>query len=309
MAEEASFPPELERQIFELAALQHPTTIPTLLRRSADNVIRIEPLLYRVLRIDKHDVQMAIQRALESKPPTFFKYVSHVVLSAEYDTKMVSEILALSPNIVDLAIRDYSDYIWSRDPHTFPADLRPQRLILERSFVFHVDLAKPVFFSVTHLTLLLSSALYEEHWDTYSGLGALPALTHLCLSASISGYILLNVLVECRTLSVVVTTWWDARLESGTRTRSRASVDSWTKSWVPSRPDMRVVLMDLHYFYDGWERAAWTGDDLWARVDDFIARKHTGEIQATTYLLDVTDTDPLYEREKPELPRYSQRLV
>ncbi|KAJ7849618.1 hypothetical protein B0H13DRAFT_2361158 [Mycena leptocephala] len=229
MAEEASFPPELERQIFELAALQHPTTIPTLLRRSADNVIRIEPLLYKVLRIDKHDIQMAIRRALESKPPTFFKYVSHVVLSAECDTKTVSEILALSPNIVDLAIRDYSD-IWCLDPHTFPADLRPQRLILERSFIFHVDLAKPVFFSVTHLTLLLSSALYEEHWDTYSGLGALPALTHLCLSASISGYILLNVLMKCRTLSVVVTTWWDARLESGTRTRSRASVDSWTES-------------------------------------------------------------------------------
>jgi HJR/Mrr/RecB family endonuclease len=44
-------------------------------------------------------------------------------------------------------------------------------------------------------------------------------------------------------------------------------------------PDARVVITNVPYFYGGWERAARNGYDLWARVDDFLARKRRGEIR------------------------------
>jgi hypothetical protein len=198
--------------------------------------------------------------------------VTHVLLSMTlyHDSKgeTLSEILTMNPTIFELVLRDYSS-----SPSTFrvdiPSEMRPQRLTLN-SFDFNVNFAEPLFSSVTHLTSLISTDINRERWERWSRLRAFPALTHLCFTANISGIILLQLLEECSGLRAVVTTWL-------TRAECRARVNAF--SYVLTRPDPRPVVTDVPYFYEGWERGAWSGDDLWARVDDFLARKRRGEIE------------------------------
>ncbi|KAJ7705402.1 hypothetical protein B0H17DRAFT_1037849 [Mycena rosella] len=68
MATEPIFPPELEREIFEAAALMHPNSIPSLSHRVH---IWIEPFLYIVIRIDIVPMADAVRR--ETKPASFFQ--------------------------------------------------------------------------------------------------------------------------------------------------------------------------------------------------------------------------------------------
>jgi hypothetical protein len=95
------------------------------------HLLRIEPLLYRLLRLDERRVLRAVERALESKPTGLV--VTHVLLSMTlyHDSKgeTQSKPLAMNPTIFDLVLRDYSS-----SPSTFrvviPSEMRPQRLTL-----------------------------------------------------------------------------------------------------------------------------------------------------------------------------------
>ncbi|KAJ7714105.1 hypothetical protein B0H14DRAFT_3523093 [Mycena olivaceomarginata] len=56
-----------------------------------------------------------------------------------------------------------------------------------------------------------------------------------------------------------------------------------------STPDVRVVLVAVPDFFDAWERGVRSGNNMWMHVEDFIARKQRGEVDATTYILDKGD--------------------
>ncbi|KAJ6477885.1 hypothetical protein C8R47DRAFT_1139726 [Mycena vitilis] len=154
----------------------------------------------------------------------------------------------------------------------------PQRLIIDGYSSARIY-SDPMLTSVSHLMILEHDSVRQTvTWENWSGRAELPALTHLCLTANISRIILPDVLNKCPMLRAVVTTWL-------VRAESRARVEAF--SYVLVRPDARVVVTDLPYFYSGgWEKGAWSGDDLWVRVDDFIARKRRGEIPASSYLLE-----------------------
>jgi hypothetical protein len=213
----------------------------------------------------------AVQEALKSKPNNFLKKaIGHAILFSMHRSdssriETILKILLINPNLFDLVLPEYP----TSPP--VPTEVRPQRLTIPaRSWGSDLGLTHPMFSSVTHLTLLQSSDYSSERWERWSPLATLPALTHLCFTANVSRRILPQLLGACSGLHTVVTTWL-------TRAPSRARVDAF--SYVLTTPDPRVVVTDVDYFYDGWEKGAWTGNDLWARVDDFIARKRRGEIE------------------------------
>ncbi|KAJ7131271.1 hypothetical protein C8R44DRAFT_850069, partial [Mycena epipterygia] len=77
-----AFPPEREREIFEIAALLYPGAIPILLRVARRVLVWIEPLLYRVVYVNGHppysDMAHALLRATTTKAPDFFHVVRHL---------------------------------------------------------------------------------------------------------------------------------------------------------------------------------------------------------------------------------------
>ncbi|KAJ7673708.1 hypothetical protein DFH06DRAFT_1173101 [Mycena polygramma] len=277
MENDPFLPPELEREIFELAARLHPNAIPILLRVAQRVHCWIGPMLYHVLRLEKGHIVKAIERILDSKPIGLLQNaVRHAVVDRDRSCwHIISIVLDMNRSIHELAICGYSD-LYNRS-QALSGQVRPQRLILDGYSSARI-FSDPMLTSVSHLTILERDfGLQTVAWENWSGLAELPALTHLCLTANISRIILPDVLKKCPMLRAVVTTWL-------VRADSRARVDAF--SYVLVRPDARVVVTDLPYFYGGWEKGAWSGDDLWLRVDDFIARKRQGEIPASTYLLE-----------------------
>lgn len=177
----------------------------------------------------------------------------------------------MNPTIFELAIREYSPSLSG----FIPAETRPQRLILDSYMgLYELCFTEPMFASVTHLTLLQGGSYLTENWERWSGITALPALTHLCLAVNISRLILPQLLAECPRLRAVVTAWLPC-------VPSRAQVDAFL--YVLTTPDPRVVVIGMAGFYDSWEKGGWTGNDLWVRADDFIARKRCGEIEGRSF--------------------------
>ncbi|KAJ6472876.1 hypothetical protein C8R47DRAFT_1145659 [Mycena vitilis] len=71
MHDEPVFPLDLERDIFEFTALKYPSTIPHLLRVCRRVLAWVEPILYRVLRLDKPIPMWVIQSGVvDLGPPT-----------------------------------------------------------------------------------------------------------------------------------------------------------------------------------------------------------------------------------------------
>jgi hypothetical protein len=223
-----AFPPEIERELFEMIALVHPATIPALLRAAkrlllwsvfsalpvasdeSDSVYglrRIEPYMYRVIRMHRDNRAMvtAVLEAMKLKPPEFFrKAVRHLAIREDAcSMKDARQLLQLCTGIIDIMV----DYDFT-SPKFLPfiAEMRVERLAmdLEELFEFRsINLAHPLFHSVTHLDILGFTAIAEVLPDVR----LLPALTHLALDRYIPRKNALVVLTECPHLSLVVLKW------------------------------------------------------------------------------------------------------
>ncbi|KAJ7906692.1 hypothetical protein B0H13DRAFT_2662708 [Mycena leptocephala] len=98
-------PPELERNVFEIAALSRPTSIPHLMLIAWRVKDWVEPLLYRVILLDSGAVSKDMQgfptltpeilrRVIASRPPEFVQsVVKHLFLWAPHRNN-VDTILA-----------------------------------------------------------------------------------------------------------------------------------------------------------------------------------------------------------------------
>ncbi|KAJ7766721.1 hypothetical protein B0H16DRAFT_1882751 [Mycena metata] len=107
MDAEPALPLDLEREIFETAALLYPGTLPTLLRVSRRVLVWIEPLLYRALRIDSPKTAAAIERAMELKPSSFFSdNVQSLYISSYcgWPNQTRCTFLRLCPHLVSLSL-------------------------------------------------------------------------------------------------------------------------------------------------------------------------------------------------------------
>ncbi|KAF8212633.1 hypothetical protein K438DRAFT_1804874 [Mycena galopus ATCC 62051] len=284
---EALVPLDVEREIFETAAMQHPTLIPTLLRVCHRVHTWIEPVLYRVLVLS--NLKATCLPAARSKSPTFLKSaVRHVLFSASA-AETIKDALRECTGIISLFIDGELNF----NTLPFVEKMRPRKLDLSvpeandaaaqwaKSMLMH-----SLFLSVTHLELYRDPSRHpgvqgdDQHWkDSWSLLATLPALTHLCLSLDLSRQILRPALAECPRLSVGITAFWSSyNTDIGDASEFAQEVSTII--------DPRIVVMVVDDYEEDWKTGACGGKDFWERAEEFVVRKLKGEIEKTCHLLD-----------------------
>ncbi|KAJ7478543.1 hypothetical protein FB451DRAFT_185198 [Mycena latifolia] len=267
---EPVFPLDLEREIFETAAYRHKRTIPALLLVCRRVHTWIEPLLYRVLTINSDDEKLlsTLESMMQSRPAAFFQSaVRHIFLwhsTASARRKRFLEHCAGTINI----------YIVGNFPADFfPAlsHMRLQRLALTGPLPPHLGLDHPVFLSITHLDIWTDPAELDgsDRWESWAHLASLPALTHLALSEEVAYAILPQVIGECAHLRVMLILTRSSRFHAFPSTLTVT--------------DPRVVVTPLGDFDADWTRGAWGGDDMWARAENYVAQKRSGEIPSAFF--------------------------
>ncbi|KAJ7150753.1 hypothetical protein C8R46DRAFT_1124051, partial [Mycena filopes] len=241
---EPTLPPELEREIFEFAALWYPTTITSLLRVCHRVHCWINPFLYTVLPLVRSGRMGHVEKTLRAKP-FLRRPIGHVLVDLHsFDDADWIALLRLTSS----PTQEPPEFAMKGLDVTAPGlkgvfvtlpliTLLPQRLAFEflrqdaTSGIF--DTLSPYFVNLTHLTLLHADPYEWVFWRSWEHLTTLPALTHLCLSANISRVILPHVLKDCPALQAVLTTWL---VPAATRARVEAF------SFVLRTPDPRVVV-------------------------------------------------------------------
>ncbi|KAJ6454380.1 hypothetical protein C8R45DRAFT_1037950 [Mycena sanguinolenta] len=268
------FPPELEREIFMMASLMHPNSIPRFLQVAHRVFVWTEPFMYRVLRVNKDRLSLdrarAVLRAftLESKPAAFFHgAVRHLVLEDKtaWSSRATMELVELCSGVIDFAALGDSAH-----PILLPklAEMHLKRLAgnLTRLFGGAIDMGHPQFAFITHLDVFDRIA---EGSRICSHIRVLPALTHLSFHNDVIPWMTMQrLLVECLKLEVLVNLWH--------RTKQRYARE---KTATVPIDDVRLVLYLYNDYWDEWEAdARGLRRNFWSLADDFVGRKRNGLI-------------------------------
>ncbi|KAK7029985.1 hypothetical protein R3P38DRAFT_2621990 [Favolaschia claudopus] len=279
---EPVLPSELEREIFETAAIQDKAVIPSFLRVCHRVHEWIEPLLYRVIVFSESEKHQSSVLALQSKSAEFKHAVRH---AAVYSDKYASSAQELLPQLVSieslviagdcpLELLDVMDTLHLSTLLLSIPSFSPQ---WPRS-----TLPRALFRSVTHLTVYLGSVDDEvASWEDWSILTSLPALTHLCMDDTLAPDLLQSIVENCNRLVAVIIAYWDGPWLKHTAIELAQNLPV---------SDPRVIVTMIDDFDKAWPREAHSGNDLWARVDAFLVRKRRGEIESSVYFMyDETD--------------------
>ncbi|KAJ7915063.1 hypothetical protein B0H13DRAFT_2001033 [Mycena leptocephala] len=268
-------PPELERHIFELAALTDRKRIPSYLRVAHRVHLWIEPLLYDTVLLDHPTHPPNTRRPPDERRLTpadtrdaafLASHVHHLNLSGSIPHDQLHALLAACTGTGTLAL-------WlplPRPPNMLPLLLATplKRLSADLAYLFggalRVDLGHAAFAALTHLELL--TAPFDD-WGLHAGLARAPALTHLAFRDKFHPCVLRGALAHCRGLRAVGVIW-SAR---------RSAVDVREGEVV----DARLFMTICRDHVEEWETSVRGGWDIWARAEEFIAKKEAGEIKVS----------------------------
>ncbi|KAJ6479546.1 hypothetical protein C8R47DRAFT_1074614 [Mycena vitilis] len=256
---EPTFSTELEREIFETAALVYPETIPLLLRVARRVLTWIEPLLYRVVILSSWMGTVRSQRLLDmvnSRPPKLFHAVRHLALW-----------------------RFRVDGVWTDDAAKQLLALCTRRLSLELIQLTGglrdgaLDLAHDLFRNLTHLHVWDAdhiSQFANSPTQTWARIFALPALTHLRLDHDAPWDMVLTALVDCPQLELLMCLCESRPVELASN--------------LPVYDVRFVIALDRNYHcFQDWEEGAKGRPDLWSQADRFVARKRKGEVKGNVF--------------------------
>ncbi|KAJ7603287.1 hypothetical protein DFH06DRAFT_1488155 [Mycena polygramma] len=304
MSSTGKLPLELERVIFEIAA-QDRTTIPPLLLvahrvrlwqmisgSASQNIssypvsslcIRLEPMLYKVLRLDTVAVTVSAIKSIQLRPADFLaSIVRHVlVYSSTHSLSRddFASFLQSCPGITTLAILGNV-----LGPYLLPilGAMQIQRLSLDVGQLFRdeasgeeepINLEHPLFSTVTHLDVFDDFETFVDDPEVASewvqSLCALPALTHLAFSTP-AMEVLRSALDSCPGLRVLLVAFPATEIDDA---------KGYMEYVAPDVTDMRFVVATYADYYDDWETGARGGHDIWAHAEEFIARKRRGEVE------------------------------
>ncbi|KAJ7617594.1 hypothetical protein DFH06DRAFT_100398 [Mycena polygramma] len=265
-----SLPPELEREIFEIAAVLYRNLVPTLLLVCRRVHAWIEPLLYRVLSFMDSSILLAAQ----NKSAEFLQNaVRHVfLLRSSPDTE--NDLIRKCAGATNVYITVAADL----DLLLILDTMRLEKL----SFFFGLQsplstLQRLLFRSVTHLELYCQADSLDPLplvWQEWSHIGSLPAVSHLCLSPRFHNDVLPHALAACPRISIVIAAFWFPSEES----------DAVELAGSATIRDDRCVVMVIQNYQTDWEIGARGGADSWVRAEEFISRKRRGEIEGGCYL-------------------------
>ncbi|KAJ6574387.1 hypothetical protein B0H19DRAFT_1124389 [Mycena capillaripes] len=182
-----AFPPELEREIFEICAVCLPVSIPQLNMLVAQRVKQwLEPLLYRIVAVERYvpipefpkfttDIMIS---AIRTKPPEFFRTaVRHLMLFVE-KSEDTETILAACTGVEDLVLSTLEE-AWI----PLIECLSPKGLFTTCSLLT----LPPIHHFHSRLTHLEMLDLREDETEV---LVALPHLTHLSFFHCCWSYVL-----------------------------------------------------------------------------------------------------------------------
>ncbi|KAJ7256018.1 hypothetical protein C8J57DRAFT_1344966, partial [Mycena rebaudengoi] len=265
------------REIFEIAAIEIPQSMPQLVRVARRVCVWIEPLLYRTLIVTPHrklDLD-ALRLAIEKHPAKFAKYLrSFFDWETHSDNEWTLRILPLCSDIRNFA--------WFYADSTMVPALEAMQLrrlsvvLLDLVESSPVDPSRPLFRTLTHLDL------WDSDTEFLTGLpfAQFPALTHLSVNHlnTQSSPFLASILRDCTRLCILVSMQM-IPFEAGSETHY--SVD-----------DPRFVLMWLSNdeYVEDWKVGVDGGKDFWVRAELFVAKRKRGEIQpASRYWIEDTD--------------------
>ncbi|KAK7055721.1 hypothetical protein R3P38DRAFT_2499763 [Favolaschia claudopus] len=287
-------PPELEREIFETAAIRHPDVMPNLFLVSRRVHDWIECVKYRTILPAGREVELGVDTQMlcsdvellkaidsESKTPSFFcDRVKHL-FAQDITASQFRTLLSTCKNIDILAV--LTSPRTEAQPMFELQAIHPCRLSIEISDLvpslpqdahFH-----PILTSVTHLDL------YDtKHRDDFvDHLALLHTLTHLSTwngSASVAQ--MSAALSKCRGLEALVD------MHGGNPNEIHPTF----QDDAPCTADMRFVSMALgdNAYLRDWVVGTQGGMDFWARADAFIVKRRHGDIKPSTrYWIEESD--------------------
>ncbi|KAF8149441.1 hypothetical protein B0H34DRAFT_733743 [Crassisporium funariophilum] len=276
-------PYELERDIFELAAIQHPGCAAKLTRVCRYVQRWIEAILYEtiVLELPISTTRLFL-RTFYSRPPTFFaKNVKQLYLTSIITFIEARRIISACSNLTTLVC-------WAEPRRLregiieLPALHGIQKLSVKIEALWgltadaqHFHFTPGIFANLSHLEIVnppcADSALAID-WD---GLCRLPALTHLAFG-DLWGWshahllrFFPRVLEECERLLALIVISRDVRL-----------VDALYDAGIPGDPRL-VVIPEFNWpmaLATYWDIVRRGGPDFWFAADDIVLQQ-TSEVR------------------------------
>ncbi|KAJ7099879.1 hypothetical protein C8R43DRAFT_248683 [Mycena crocata] len=258
-------PPDLERIIFEIFALECLVSIPILMRVAWRVKHWVEPMLYHTVLLTGQRTRNGVPHcslgilmsAIGKMPSSFFRNnVRNLYLNyPSNDVALVQSILTACSEVTNLAIAS-----------RIPIDLVPalgalplRRLVCCIGWLFHdlpLDFTHPIFRHITHLTLVDIVTDYDSRdWEKIVDI---PHLTHLALHTHLLAYILLPVLLSCARLECVVFAG-----SAATHTAAREA-------------DVRFVVAPSQLIAD-WQAGTQGAEDHWSRAEAVIAARRADD--------------------------------
>ncbi|KAF7299799.1 hypothetical protein HMN09_00986000 [Mycena chlorophos] len=285
----AVLPPELEREIFEVAARQYPEDIPALVLVAKRVHIWIQPMLFRIVRSSNSKIWPVLLQKMDSDPELLRNGVRFVCLehgAAHFklaSQEQLERLLQICTGVVDIgAIGTHTDYFLP----VFGGMENLRRLVASSTDLFgnappfeptHAALSR-----ITHLEVV--NQFYfgqEQDCALFDTICHLPSLTHLAITPSLGTTAepspweaMQGVLDQSPRLKMVVLLWdqYDVR----------SHFDSVNKSTLK---DLRVVAgsfacEDDSNMWSEWEDSArGIASDYWARGELFLERKRKREVE------------------------------
>ncbi|KAJ7669842.1 hypothetical protein DFH06DRAFT_1468610 [Mycena polygramma] len=278
----SALPIDLERELFDIAALSRPLGIPKLMLVAWRVKTWVEPLLYRTIvvwrsgpyappppAIAGHPLfyRKTLLPIVESKGRSFFKdSVRHFFVDQIFeDDTEIQSILSVCTGIENL-------WIFEILPHLLPLvdDLPLERLhcgFFNLLAFKQLDFTHRLFSRLTHYEVIDYPS--EEDFEVWRGLALIPNLTHLAFNGLSCIFLLPFLLEECRSLLLLVVLYGD----SGGAERVADHVDG-----HKLLRDPRFVVMKCEEYEKDWQMGAATGADYWSRAEAFVALRRSGEI-------------------------------
>ncbi|KAF8155328.1 hypothetical protein K438DRAFT_1862614 [Mycena galopus ATCC 62051] len=273
-----AFPPELEREVFEICAVSRPVTIPKLMLVARRVKEWVEPLLYRTISLGPRPppgfpefLMEIIMPAIRRKPSRFFEAaVRHLMIRHYQDRDEVGEILDVCTGVQHLSLA-YADDSWPDRIVSFPLE----RLQLDSCEPL-VRVLAPEHTLCRRLTHLEMTGFIHDAHAVCDALIALPHLSHLAFSDSQLVHSCPQLLESCKHLRALVCRAFSGSAEH--RIQTHRAVLERDVRFVQSSWEFLHVNEDVD-----WYIGTQGGVDTWAKIEHFIAKRRSREIDPLQY--------------------------
>ncbi|KAF8155327.1 hypothetical protein K438DRAFT_1987043 [Mycena galopus ATCC 62051] len=278
-----AFPPELEREVFEICAVSRPVTIPKLMLVARRVKEWVEPLLYRIICLGPRLPPASgfpgffmeiIMLAMRRKPSSFFETaVRHLMIDYYQDRDEVDKILDVCTGVQHLSI-DVAEApdSWLDRIVSFP--LERLQIHSHKSLIRVLAPEHTLCRRLTHLEI--TGFIPDGAHAVCDALIALPHLSHLAFSNSQFVHSCPQLLESCKHLrALVFRTLFTEEIQTHHAVLER-NVRFVQFSWEFLRANEGTV---------DWHIGAQGGVDSWTKIEHFIAKRRSREIDPLQYLI------------------------